>query len=826
MPVIADFFSECSLTPSQFAAIKALEAFLNDAEKEVFILRGYAGTGKTFLTKGICAYLSALGRDCILCAPTGKAAKVLGEKSGKPASTIHRLIYGSPEPEPYIDPNSPKDAETTATFRWHMRIKDNSFNTNAVYIVDEASMVSDVYSDSEFILAGSGYLLRDLVQFINFDVNEHSKKLIFIGDPAQLPPVHQNISPALSGQYLKNNFGLRVSFAELTDVVRQQDNSGILSNATTLREAIVNKQFNKLSIEECSNNVEKIEDTEVLSKYLESIQANGIASTAIISGTNKKTYFHNCLIHNRLFPDHQNKIACGDVLMVYRNDDNYPNGTQVILKRIIGEPIRRVIPVKASPRNSDHKEIVKVPLVFRRVEVEEPGAESAFEKILLESFVYDPEGSLTSEVTKALFIDFLMRNRDIDYRKIIENSLVRAEYKSRMMTDQYLHCLVAKWGYAFTCHKAQGSEWSEVILDCGAVNGKSRGEAYFRWLYTAITRAKRKLYFYNAPRFTNSTGLSFVGGFLSGASTAPYSTQPESPSVTPEPFAHHSFSETETHSAPVADVVSAEYAPFVGHDSQEFGLTAPPFIQAAPIADSKIAGDRNTCAPFSRSAVHETALIPPITPSTEQDVTLGDAQPDFLSALKNAVANSLLLLDAKIVDVQHHQYCERYTVQWGEEYVRADVFYNGKNEISRVRPGGTDPLSITVAKRIRQLEGISVNSAPLPGCPTSSGSPVPPAQPDPTPVASGGKPLFAEPFKQEFYDRLLAAAASQGVTAAFVRELQWALRINMRGFGGLAVMDFFYNSKEIFTKIAYVSTKKITPELSEAIKGIVREVAE
>lgn len=800
MPAIADFFSEYSLTPSQSVAIKALEAFLNDAEKDVFILKGYAGTGKTFLTKGICAYLNALGRNCILCAPTGKAAKVLSKKSANTASTIHSLIYGSPVPEPYIDPNSPKDAEETATFRWHMSIRENFFNTNAVYIVDEASMVSDVYSDSEFILAGSGYLLRDFIQFINFDINEHSKKLIFIGDPAQLPPVHQNVSPALSDRYIQENFGLRVSCVELSDVVRQQNDSGILSNATKLRMAIANKQFNKLSIEECANDIEKIENAEALSKYLESIQANGIASAAIISGTNKTTYLYNCLIHNRLFPDHQNKIACGDVLMVYRNDDDYPNGTQVVLKRIIGDPIRRIIPVKASPRNSKHNETVKVPLVFRRVEVEEPGTESAFEKILLESFVYDPEGSLASEVNKALFIDFLIRNRDIDYREILANSIAREECRSRMMTDKYLHCLVAKWGYAFTCHKAQGSEWLDVILDCGAVNNKPRGEAYFRWLYTAMTRAKRKLFFYNAPRFTSSTGLSFAGNFLwaGSAASAPCRARLKSPSpATHEPFARYSSEQLESRSAQKTRASTKFITPVVS-DADKIS---------------------------SRAVMCETVSIPSITPPVTKDVALGDLPPSFLSILKDAVADSLILLDAKIIDVQHLQYCESYTVEWGGEYVRADVFYNAKNEVTRVRPGGTDPLSITVAKHIRQLEGGAINSsAPTQGLPRNSRSSVRADLPDP--VVDNIKPLFDESFKQEFYDRLLAAATSRGVSVALVREMQWALRINMQGFGGLAVMDFFYNSKEVFTKIVKVSTKKMTSELSAAISGIVNEIAE
>ncbi|MBM6705122.1 hypothetical protein H6A60_11670 [Sutterella massiliensis] len=315
-----------------------------------------------------------------------------------------------------------------------------------------------------------------------------------------------------------------------------------------------------------------------------------------------------------------------------------------------------------------------------------------------------------------------------------------------------------------------------------------------------MTRAKRKLFFYNAPRFTSSTGLSFAGNFLGAgsAAAAPCRARLKSPSpATHEPFARYSSEQLESRSAQKTRA-STEFITPVVSDADKFS---------------------------SRAVMCETVSIPSITPPVTKDVALGDLPPSFLSILKDAVADSLILLDAKIIDVQHLQYCESYTVEWGGEYVRADVFYNAKNEVTRVRPGGTDPLSITVAKHIRQLEGGAINSsAPTQGLPRNSRSSVRADLPDP--VVDNIKPLFDESFKQEFYDRLLAAATSRGVSVALVREMQWALRINMQGFGGLAVMDFFYNSKEVFTKIVKVSTKKMTSELSAAISGIVNEIAE
>lgn len=296
MAAISDFFSEYKLTRSQSEAIDALEVFLNDPEKNVFILKGYAGTGKTFLTKGISSYLRSIGRQVVLCAPTGKAAKVLGERSQAGAVTIHRKIYGEAIVEPFLDEQAGSDAAKTGTFRLHLGIRTNQDNADTVYVVDEASMVSDVYTDSEFCIAGSGYLLKDLIKYINFDINEHDKKLIFIGDPAQLPPIRQALSPALSEQYMEKNYGLRCSSVELTEVVRQKSKSGILDNATELRKAIVVRRFNHLSLEANDVDVAEIDSRDLLAQYIENIKTSDISSTAIIAETNRKNNLYNRLI--------------------------------------------------------------------------------------------------------------------------------------------------------------------------------------------------------------------------------------------------------------------------------------------------------------------------------------------------------------------------------------------------------------------------------------------------------------------------------------------------------------------------------------------------
>jgi ATP-dependent exoDNAse (exonuclease V) alpha subunit len=203
---IDDAFSKYILNEGQAELVTRLDKFLSTNNEPIFLLKGYAGTGKTFITKGLTEYFKAIGRNYFLAAPTGKASKVIAEKTNSPAYTIHKNIYSVNK---LIEYRGEDNLDEDSTYKYYFGLSVNEFSVDTVYIVDEASMVSDNYSDHEFIRFGSGHLLRDFLKFVNLDQNDHRKKIIFIGDNAQLPPVGMNFSPALDADYLLSEHYVR-----------------------------------------------------------------------------------------------------------------------------------------------------------------------------------------------------------------------------------------------------------------------------------------------------------------------------------------------------------------------------------------------------------------------------------------------------------------------------------------------------------------------------------------------------------------------------------------------------------------------------------------
>jgi len=242
---LRSFFTKYNLTDSQSKLVQKLETFISSKDSSIFLLKGYAGTGKTFITKGLTEYFREIKRNYILAAPTGKAAKVISQKTKSAAYTIHKTIYTLKNPIEYMQNLEKEDK----TYKFYFSVAVNEDSNDTVYIIDEASMISDIYNEMEFIRFGSGFLLRDLMHYINLDCNDHRKKIIFIGDNAQLPPVGMSFSPALNKQYILENFGFRAEEFELTDVVRQEKDSGILKNTLPIRKSLENKVFNTINFD-------------------------------------------------------------------------------------------------------------------------------------------------------------------------------------------------------------------------------------------------------------------------------------------------------------------------------------------------------------------------------------------------------------------------------------------------------------------------------------------------------------------------------------------------------------------------------------------------
>jgi len=446
-------------TPEQQTALEKLAHFmLNASEQQVFLLKGYAGTGKTTLISALIRYLDEHHLGCILMAPTGRAAKVLASYSGHQAMTIHKNIYRKSK-------ITGEEGPFSLNFNNH---KDTFF------IVDEASMISNERGESYSF--GSGHLLEDLLEFIYTGEN---CRLILMGDTAQLPPVGQILSPALDAEELRK-LGMETHEIELTTVVRQAVDSGILSNATSLREAIRNdlvKILPKLRINQVD--VIRVPGDELIDTLSASYGRVGAEESKIVCYSNKRAVLFNKGIRNSVLYK-EDEITSGDYLMVAKN--NY-----------LWSDKYKEIPFIA---NGDLVEIVRVRkhyemygFRFADMEVRFPDYNWELEvRVLLDSLVAEAP-ALDKASQEKLYLDVIQ-----DYAPYCRS---KKELYEKLREDPWLNALQVKYGYAFTCHKAQGGQWKEVFLDQGYVTEERMGVDYYRWLYTAMTRATERVYLIN-----------------------------------------------------------------------------------------------------------------------------------------------------------------------------------------------------------------------------------------------------------------------------------------------------------------------------------------
>ena len=307
-PTLSRMFEGVRLTSGQASLVPKLQAFLDDDEARIFILRGYAGTGKTFLMKGVVDYLSAVNRSVHLMAPTGRAAKVLSTRTSRSASTIHAHLY-SPR-----DRDDPDDEDFTLV----SDLTSNTDELDAVYVVDEASMVSDRETQNPLLQFGSGRLLADLLHFLEDAPCAHRRHILFVGDAAQLPPVGMTVSPALSPVHLEEEFGLKPSEHTLTDIVRQKQDSGILALATALRTGLKNKTYALPRLPADVPDVERI-DARDMARLCWEVMGRRITRDAVmIAQTNVRAQQLNRAFRRLQFPGVE-ELAAGDKLMVILN---------------------------------------------------------------------------------------------------------------------------------------------------------------------------------------------------------------------------------------------------------------------------------------------------------------------------------------------------------------------------------------------------------------------------------------------------------------------------------------------------------------------------
>lgn len=502
---LIDEFKGYDLTAEQQELVAQLEDFINNDSEHVFLMKGYAGTGKTFILKGVVNYLKNIGRSCSLSAPTGKATLVLREKTGHSASTVHSMIYSLNTLNEY---GKNQEGET---FKLVFELKDNENPSNHVYLIDESSMLSDAMANNEFIQFGSGKLLDDLMHYINLDANEHAKKVIFVGDDAQLMPVRMNHSPALSEEHFKKLYGdeFPIRSFQLTEVVRQKTDSLILKNALYIRNDLARHQLNRLTIEQDDSEVVGIKAEQFLDTYMMNCNNNMDAQTIVIASKNDLVGMYNMMIRESLYPEAKT-IVPGDRIMFSKN-------TFIDGHRVFNGEFATVTAVGhvESRRIQLNKERI-VDLNFRHVQVEfinENGMRIVAPTLLIEDLLTSPNAMLDADEQKALYKDFYIRNtkalKSIAQQMKAENKGDESEEVHKkihfnnsherlklMMSDPYFNAVQAKYGYAITCHKAQGSEWKRVFLDCQHYNNILSVDG-FKWLYTGITRATERLYLLN-----------------------------------------------------------------------------------------------------------------------------------------------------------------------------------------------------------------------------------------------------------------------------------------------------------------------------------------
>ncbi|MGX1023827.1 ATP-dependent RecD-like DNA helicase [Flavobacterium sp. CS20] len=447
-----------SPTPDQTTALKHLSKFLiNENNEQIFLLKGYAGTGKTTIISTVVKNLSKLKLKASLMAPTGRAAKVMSNYSNRPAQTMHKRIY-------FPQKNNKGGVNFVQ--------KENKFK-NTVFIVDEASMIPD-FSSGDDLFSGNS-LLDDLIEFV---FSGENCRLILIGDTAQLPPVKAELSPALDQDILSTKFHTEVIHIELTKVVRQQLDSGILRNATNMRNGLQNEfpeQF-QFNLKQQNDLVRLIDGYEIMDAINTAYESDGHEETAIVVRSNKRANQYNQQIRQKILM-REGEIAVGDFLMVVKNNYFWVKPTSQA----------------GFIANGDIIEILKIRGIFDlygfrfakiKAQMVDYPEMNAFETVIILDTLEMNTPSLPFEESQKLYQEVLKDYADI-----------KSKYKQflKVKNNEFFNALQVKFSYAMTCHKSQGGQWNTVFVEQPYMP-EGLDQNSLRWLYTACTRAKTKLY--------------------------------------------------------------------------------------------------------------------------------------------------------------------------------------------------------------------------------------------------------------------------------------------------------------------------------------------
>lgn len=453
-------------TAGQLQFFALMDRFLTNQDAfgaQAFVLKGYAGTGKTTLISTLIKVLRHFNYKAVLLAPTGRAAKVMTQYSGKKAQTIHKKIY--------------RQVSNTYTGSLEFKRQDNP-HTRTLFIVDEASMIAD---DAEF---GTRGLLTDLVEYVftpaDEEIGDPGNRLMLVGDTAQLPPVGKLTSPALDLEYLESHFHLGAVQHELTEVMRQDGQSGILFNATALRQLLGQDKLNISFKTKGYPDFYRMSSERLEDGLQYAYRKFGRESTIILCRSNRTAVQYNRFIRQRIF-EQEDELNANDLLMVVRNNYFYlgedspagflANGDFVVVKRI--------------RRTEEMHGLRFATLVLKLVDYPE---QDEFEAKIILDTLYSESAALGKEDNQKLYESVVQ-----DYAHIVN----KRQRNEEIRKDPYLNALQVKFAYALTCHKSQGGQWSAVFVDQGYLGEDAVNTDFVRWLYTAITRSTEELFLLN-----------------------------------------------------------------------------------------------------------------------------------------------------------------------------------------------------------------------------------------------------------------------------------------------------------------------------------------
>lgn len=688
-----------ALSRHQQAVLHDILHFVEGSD-DCLVFQGSAGTGKTTLLATLVKELNQRHRAFLLLAPTGRAARILGNKTAGLARTIHSVIYDMDKVQVFEEAKSSNDPG----IRFHFPLS-NIDPADVLFIVDEASMVGDKVTRGDYLRFGSGRLLADLVEYSRLgrfgrDRDKVHAQLLFVGDPAQLPPVMERISPALSAKYLEHNHDLRCTQVKLTKVMRQGSGSSILQHATQLRDAILEKRFNTFKISPDGLEISSLPIPEAIDFVVGNLTRHGVSSSVLVARSNARVLALNQAVRARLWGEDTSDLRSRDILLVVKNSPPLFNGDLIKVVEVSGETEVLQVPIKGVDG--------PIRLAFRDVSVvfrKDDGEVLHLECKIIENLLDSPEGSLKPVEQRALLVDFRQR-----YPNLQPGT---QEFKLAITTDPWFNALQVKYGYAMTCHKAQGGEWEACVVDFAGQGGSK--EDFFRWTYTAITRARSRLITLSAPAFDEYTSMDWGDGAVPRPiqSRNDSSAQGERDISDWDRFAFSSEYED------LYDYHQALSDAWKESDISVVRLNHLPYCEQYTLQRSRkqargqywYKGDHRVSKVAELAGPHSDRQLTEDVVSIMRDVLLGGdkreaaGETEFMKKFREKVQLVLSGSDIRLLSSKPREYCLRFEFEMDGERTVVDFFHDETPKWTSVKSVGVQPDSGELMARLKSLLG-------------------------------------------------------------------------------------------------------------------------